>query len=430
MRQLHLHDIRPEQVEQIIAIAGRHRVRHPTVLQTRPPDGEPRATLLLHLPNDALGAFLEDLRRHAGETAFTFQPVGAIPIHPPLSEIQEQVRDVSSLSTIELVLSSLQSIGSWKGMLLYSLFSGVVAAYGVIFNVVYLLVAAMLINPMGAPAMVAVIGLAVGDVRMFGRGGARFAASLVVQAAAAAALGAVYGLDFSTETIEQVTALSSLAVVLALVAGAAGAQSQIQSERDSLVSGSAAGFMVAAALAPPAAVLGLALPIARMDYAALMGFLLLVQFVAIALGGWLTLLIFGVAPGDAAAPRGSARGRAVLAAVVIIAVVAATAWQLRQEPRFLKADLSRDAVRLARQSVEGVANVGLVEASARFTRSELERHTGEGLLVQLTLERLDSSGAGDDALTQQVRSGVADRIRARMPGVVPFVDVTLLPPSR
>jgi uncharacterized membrane protein len=78
--------------------------------------------------------------------------------------------------------------------------------------------------------------------------------------------------------------------VLALVAGAAGAQAQVQAERDSLVSGTGAGFMVAAALAPPAAMLGLSVPLARWDYAGLMAFLLLLQFVAISLGGWLVLL--------------------------------------------------------------------------------------------------------------------------------------------
>lgn len=430
MRQLHLHDIPTDEVARILAIADRHRVSHPTVLETRPPHGEPRATILLHLPNDTLGAFLDDVCRHAGELSFTFQPVGAIPIDPPLSEIQQQVRDVSALSTLELVLSSLQSIGSWKGMVLYSLFSGVVAAYGVIFNVSYLLVAAMLINPMGAPAIVTVIGLAVGDVRMFGRGAARFLVSLVLQAAAAAALGTAYRLDFSTETMEQVTALSAMAALLALVAGAAGAQSQIRSERDSLVSGSAAGFMVAAALAPPAAVLGLALPIGRWDYAGLMAFLLLLQLVGIAAGGWLTLLGFGVAPGNPAVPRGSRRGRAVLATVVMTVLAAAIAWQIRQEPRFLKADLSRDAVRLARQGVDRVQEAGVVEASARFTRSELRRHEGEGLLVQLVVERQAGSVAGDAEVAERVRSTVEERIRSAMPGVVPFVDVTVLPPAR
>jgi uncharacterized membrane protein len=428
MRQLQLH-VQPHQLDPVLTIAGRHDATSTFSLESRHQHTNAPVVVFLNVPNRALGAFLDDVRRELGDTAFTFLPVGSIPIRPPLTEVQQQVRDVSSLSTMELVLSSLQSIGSWKGMLLYSAFSGIVAAYGVIFNVSYLLVAAMLINPMGAPAMVAVIGLAVGDVRMFGRGGVRFFASLLVQAGAAALLALAYGLDFSTETMEQITALSAMAALLALVAGGAGAQSQVQSERDSLVSGSAAGFMVAAALAPPAAVLGLALPIARWDYAALMGFLLFVQFVAIALGGWLTLLVFGVAPGDPSAPRGSRRGRAVLAVIVAVTLGAAVIWQVRQEPRFLKADLSRDAVRLARQSVEDVPEAGLVEARARFTRSEHERHGREGLLVELVVERLEARAPDDDDLAERVRAVVSARLRSHITGIVPFVDVTVLPPA-
>ena len=425
MRQLQLH-IRPDQFERVAALARQHHATSTFAVDATARADAPVLVVFSSVPNRSLGDFLRDVRQEVGDTPCTFLPVGAIPIRPPLTEVQEQVRDVSSLSTLELVLSSLQSIGSWKGMLLYSVFSGIVGAYGVIFNVIYLLVAAMLINPMGAPAMVAVIGLSVGDVRMFGRGAARFGASLLLQAASAALLGVVYGLDISTETMEGVTALSALAALLAMVAGAAGAQSQVQSERDSLVSGSAAGFMVAAALAPPAAVLGVAIPIGRWDYVALMGFLLLVQFVAIAVGGWLALLGFGVRPGDPVLPRGSRRGRALLAGIVAIVLAAATLWQLRQEPRFLKADLSRDAVRLAREAIEEVPGAGLVEASARFTRGELTRYDGEGLLVQVLVERLDAA-AGDDDLQERIRTAIAGRIQARMTRVVPFVDVTVLP---
>jgi uncharacterized membrane protein len=429
MRHLQVH-VASERVERVLSIARRCGAPDPCAVEARRADGgEPRSVVFVDLPNDRVGGFLDGVADQVEEARFTLLPVGVLPVQTPLSEVQSRVRDVSRLSTLELVLSSLQSIGSWKGMLLYSAFSGIVGAYGIIFNVSYLLVAAMLINPMGAPAMVSVIGLALGDLRMFGRGGLRFFASLALQAAAAAALGVLYGLDFSTATMEQITGLSAMAALLALVAGAAGAQSQIQSERDSLVSGTAAGFMVAAALAPPAAVLGLSVPLGRWDYAALMAFLLLLQFVAIALGGWMVLLLFGVRPGDPSLQRGSRGARAALAAGVASVLVLAVLWQAGQEPRFRKADLSREAVRIVRQSVDELGAVGLVEASARFTRSDLERHDGEGLVVDLIVERL--AGAPDEeALEGRVRALVEARLRAGLTGVVPFVDVTVLPPAR
>jgi uncharacterized membrane protein len=428
MRQLQLH-VQEKHRDRISAIARTHDAPEPLAVKTLPGGDERWTLMLVTVPNNRVGSFLDQVRREVNDARFTLLPGGAIPIETPISEVQQRVRDVSSLSTLELVLSSLQSIGSWKGMLLYSAFSGIVGAYGVIFNVSYLLVAAMLINPMGAPAMVAVIGLAVGDVRMFGRGGLRFLVSLAIQAGAAAGLGYGYGLDFSTATMEQITSLSALAAFLALVAGAAGAQSQVHAERDSLVSGTAAGFMVAAALAPPAAVLGLSIPLGRWDYAGLMAFLLLLQFVAINLGGWLVLLGFDIHPGDPSLQRGSRGRRTALAAGVAALLVLCVVWQVGQEPRFLKADLSRDAVRIVRDEVRAVAGAGLVEVSARFSRPDLERHGREGLILEVIVERLADTSS-DQALEEQIRSGVESRIRSRMRDVVPFVDVTVLPPAR
>jgi len=49
-----------------------------------------------------------------------------------------------------------------------------------------------------------------------------------------------------------VSEISSVGALLPLVAGAAGALNQMQAQSNSLVSGTAVGLLVAAALAPPA----------------------------------------------------------------------------------------------------------------------------------------------------------------------------------
>jgi uncharacterized membrane protein len=249
---------------------------------------------------------------------------------------------------------------------------------------------------------------------------------LLVQSLVAGLLGLAYRLDHTTALMEQITELSLLSGGLALAAGAAGAQSQGRSERDSLVSGTAAGFMVAAALAPPAAVLGFATALRRWDYAALMGFQLFLQFVAIACGGWLALQAFGVRPGDTTLARGSRRGRAVLLPAVALPLLAATLWQLGQGPRFRKADVTRDAVSLTQRRVGEVPGAALVQASARFTSQDLEPYRGETLLIEVTVE--NTSGADASSLERLVREAVAGSIRGQMEGVVPFVDVTVLPP--
>lgn len=426
MRQLQV-QIRPEHLQRLLEVAREHHSLAPAAVRVEQPEGEERTLVFLNLPNSEVGTFVDAVTREVEDAQFVLFPLGTIPLHTPLEEVEERVRDVSHLSTLELVLASLQSVGTWKGMLLYSVLSGVVGAYGVIFDVGYLLVAAMLINPMGAPAMVSVIGLSVGDARIFGRGGLRFLASLGVQAASALALGFAYGLEVSTAMMEQITSLSAWGTLLALAAGAAGAQAQVQSDRDSLVSGTAAGFMIAAALAPPAAVLGLSVPLARWDYAALMGFLLLLQFVAIALGGWLALLVYGVRPADPSVGRGTARRRTMLGGAVTLAVAGLVAWQVTQEPRFLKADLSRNALEIARDAVAAVPGARLVESSANFTRADLDRYAGEALLFRLLVEQ--TGDASREGVESAVREAVEDRVRTRMERVVPFVDVTVLPPA-
>lgn len=425
MRQLQV-QVRTDRATRVLELAREHESLSPNAVRVEREGGEEVSLVLLNLPNRNVGRFVDAVRREVEDAQFVLLPLGTLPLQTPLEEVEERVKDVSRLSTLELVLSSLQSVGSWKGMLLYSVLAGVIGGYGVIFDVSYLLVAAMLINPMGAPAIVSVIGLAIGDVRMFGRGGMRFLASLTVQAAAALALGLGYALEVSTAMMELITSLSAWGVVVALAAGAAGAQAQVQSERDSLVSGTAAGFMIAAALAPPAAVLGLSFPLGRWDYAALMSFLLLLQFVAIALGGWLALMLHGVQPADPSVGRGARRWRTVLAAGVALATIGLVGWQMRQEPRFLRADLSRQALHLTRDAVEAVPGVALVESAARFTRQEMERHEREGLLIQVIVEQT-GGGASTDEVEAAVRAAVRREVLARMEGVIPFVDVTVLP---
>jgi uncharacterized membrane protein len=387
--------------------------------------------VLATLPNDRVGDFVEALSGEAEDAQVILLPLGALPMSTPLDELDDRAQDVSRLSTMEIVIASLQSVGAWRGLLIYSALAGFIGGYALLFDVSYLLVAAMLVNPMGAPALVAVIGMTVGDARMFGRGGLRFLVSLLTQALAALSLGLAYGISVSTPMMEQITALSAWAAALALAAGAAGAQTQVKSERDSLVSGTAAGFMVAAALAPPAAVLGLSIPLGRWDYAGLMAFLLTLQFFAIAAGGWLVLHFLGVRPGQPSIGRGSASVRTGLAAVVVAVTVGLVVWQTHREPTFLKADLSSTALEIVRDAVEATPGTWLVESSARFTRPQLEVSAGEALLLEIVVQRdTDAAESGipaDAALEAGLRERVSRSIQQRMVGVVPFVRVVVLP---
>jgi uncharacterized membrane protein len=425
MRQMHV-QVRPDRAERVLQLGKEHEAFSPAAVQALRENGETWSTVFLNLPNDRVGAFVEAVSDEVEDAQFVVFPYGALPVQTPLSQVHARVRAVAPRSTLELVLSSLQSVGSWKGMLRYALYSGVVAAYGVIFNSSFLLVAAMLIAPMGAPGMVSVVGAAVGDWRMFGRGMLRFFAAIAVLVASAVALGYAYRLDYSTAIMEQITSLSMWGVAVALVAGAAGAQSQVQSERASLVTGTATGFLIAAALSPTSAVLGLALVLRRWDYAGLMAFQLVLQFAAIATGGWLSLVLYGVSYADSSVGRGSRKWRVLLASAMALTSAGLVWWQARHPPRFVKADLASDAISHVQKVVASVPGARLLDTRAHFTRPDLEGISGEGLLVSVTVEQT-APAAGKEAVESAVRSAVEEIIRARMQGVVPFVDVTVLP---
>lgn len=82
--------------------------------------------------------------------------------------------------------------------------------------------------------------------------------------------------------------------LLPLVAGAAGAITLVQSERSSLVSGTATGMLVAASLSPPAGIIGMSMAIGRWDMVVNGVFLLLLQLSGINLSAAILFCTFGL----------------------------------------------------------------------------------------------------------------------------------------
>lgn len=427
MRQIQI-QVPGEDEQTVLRLAEEHGAFAPVAGSVRRPDRPDGSLILLNLPNDGVGRFVDAVERGVAEAEFVLFPRGAIPFRKPVSDIRREVRDVAPRSSLELVLGSLQSVGSWRGMLLYACFSGIVAAYGVIFSRGYLLTAAMLIAPLGAPAMVSVIGVTIGDWRMLVRGFARFWVAMLALAAAALLLGLAYPLTTSTEMMEEISNLSLWSVLLAVVGGAAGAQSQVQSERDSLVTATATGFLVAVALSPPSAVLGLAVALGRWDYVGQMTFIVILTYFGILLGGWGSLFLHGIGPGRETARRGAGRIRSWLLAAAAVLVVGLVGWQSTRGPSFRKADRSGEAIEQARAAVAEVRGVSLVEADAHFTRRDIRSGAaGEALLVDVVVERAGPASSVD-SVEAAVRRAVEAALRSTSPGVVPYVDVTTLSP--
>ena len=422
--------VRTEQVGDVVALGHEHGAaepsHHPVTVGGR--DGWTR--LLVNMPNERIGGFIDAVGDRMDDVEFVIPTTESVPLRTPIGDVRDRVTDVSRRSTLELVLEVMQSLGTWTGMLLYSAVSGLVAAYGVIFGVPFLLTAAMLIAPVGAPAMVAVMGVTMGDTWMLRRGSIRFLVAVAVLAAAGAALGLLYDLEQSTAMMETLTNLSAWSALLGVAGGTAGAQAQVQAERDSLVTATATGFLVAVSLSPPAAVLGLSVAIGRWDYVALMAFLLALTFAGILTGGSLSLRLQGLGPRQMSASRGRRRTQRLLGGLGVVLLGALIAWQVAQGPGFRKADLVRSAERATREAVSTVPGYRVLAANASFTTADAQWHEGEGLLIRLVVTETGEGGTAQlegEAVRETLRSVVRERVLAAMDNVQPFVNVSVIP---
>lgn len=411
--------------DEVMAMARRCDGRNLHRAEAESPEG-PVDVVLVNLPNRGMERLMAELDGLDG-VHVTFAPGGVIALHPPDDEAPEQAMDVEPRSPIEVFLGGLQSVGSWKSLLGYAAAAGVVVWIGLFTGTVYLLVAAMLIAPFAGPAMNAGVASARGDWSLLGRSLARYFASLAATALAALLLSLALGQRAATPLMVEVSQVSSVAVLLPLVAGAAGALHLVQSERSSLVSGAAVGILVAASLAPPAGLIGMALALGAWEMLRAAVFVVLLQLAGIHLSGAVVFRLYGLGPQGPRYPRGSARAGAVSLILAALAVGALLAFQFAQVPDLQRAMLAQRAATEAREAVEESGLAHVVDASARFTDGGT---TGqETLLVVLYVQPAEGVDLPDEEVAARLRVAVGERL-AEGYGATPLVAVHVLEPVR
>jgi uncharacterized hydrophobic protein (TIGR00341 family) len=379
--------------------------------------------IILHVSNrqvEDLLAQLEDLP----EAHITLLPTGVIALRPPASEASQQVTNVKSRSPIEIFLSGLQSVGSWRSFLSYAAVAGIVVWIGLYTNTSYLLVAAMLIAPFAGPAMNSAIATARGDLQLLGRSILRYFAALTVTIAIAFLLSLVLQQKIATSLMLDNSQVSAVALLIPISAGAAGALNLVQSERSSLVSGAAAGMLVAASLAPPAGIVGMASAIGRWDMAIDGLFLLFLQLFGIHLSASSIFRLYGLTPQGSRYSRGEKRVFPTALGVTLLSLAALLAWQFSNPPRLERSSRAQRANAAVQEAVEQAGLAQLVESNVRFTRSDIANQNT--LLAEVYVQR----GAESAASSQEVRDRLTQAIQTRLLNqefnVTPLVDVTVL----
>lgn len=340
----------------------------------------------------------------------TLLPQGVMALYPPDDKAPEQVTDVEMRSPVEIFLSGLQSIGSWKGFIGYSAITSIVVWVGLFTNTSYLLVAAMLIAPFAGPAMNTAIATARGDWPLLRQAMIRYFTSIFITILGTFILSLLLQQDIATPLMVDRSQVSSIAVLLALAAGAAGGLNLVQSERDSLVSGAAVGMLVAASLAPPAGVVGMAVAIGKWEMASSGLFLLLLQLVGINLTGSLVFRLYGL---DIQGPRYNRGHKSIfrMSLFLTVTILGGILYlQLHQSPDLQRSSRAQRANAEVQQIVELDGRVELIESNVRFTRANIEGQNSLLciLYVQNKSDQTDSLSVIKKDITRDIHQKLAD----------------------
>ncbi|MEA5451249.1 DUF389 domain-containing protein [Leptolyngbya sp. CCNP1308] len=386
-------------------------------------DDPPQDIVLVHVSNQRVESLLEALQ-DLPELNVTLVPTGVMALHPPADQAAEQVTQVEERSPIEIFLAGLQSVGSWKGFLSYAAIAGIIVWIGLYTNTNYLLVAAMLIAPFAGPAMNTAIASARGDRHLIGRSVLRYFSALLVTIAVAALLSLVFQQQIATPLMLDNSQISAVAVLLPLAAGAAGAINLVQSERSSLVSGTATGMLVAASLSPPAGIIGMSMAIGRWDMVVNGVFLLLLQLSSINLSAAILFRTFGLSTKGARYRRGKRGVFPVSLGASAIAIAALLTWQLTNPPSLQRSSRAQRANAEVQTVIEQFPQVKLVESTARFTRSDIAGQTT--LLSEIYVQRQPGSDAADAAIQAELTQAIQTHLLDQGFNITPLVSINVL----
>lgn len=230
--------------------------------------------------------------------------------------------------------------------------------------------------------------------------------------------------QISTHLMVENSQISTVAVLIPLAAGAAGALNLVQSERSSLVSGAAAGMLVAASLAPPAGIVGMASAIGRWDMTMSGLFLLVLQLFGIHVSATLIFRAYGLTSQGSRYSRGKQQVFPIALGISLVALAAIATLQFWNSPEFERSSRAQRANAEVQQAVEQTEFAQLVEANVRFTRSEIPGQNS--LLAEVYVQRQPESTLSSQQIRDRLTQTIQTRLLTQRFNVTPLVSVTVL----
>lgn len=178
-----------------------------------------------------------------------------------------------------------------RNYLVFVMLSTVVAAFGMIADNVAVVVGAMVIAPLLGPNLALAVGVALGDGKLIGRAVITSAAGLAVALGLSLLIGAVWPVDATSKELIARTEVGFDGMAIALASGAAASLSLVTGLSSALV-----GVMVAVALLPPTAAIGLLLGAGLPAHALGAALLLCVNIVCVNLAAQVVMVSRGITP--------------------------------------------------------------------------------------------------------------------------------------
>ncbi|WP_114784107.1 DUF389 domain-containing protein [Botryobacter ruber] len=377
----------------------------------------------VHLNNKEVSNFIGQIS-DIEEAEITLIPRGIVTLYPPQDEAPDQVADVSYRSPLEIFLGGIQSVGSKFGLVSYAIAGGIIAWIGLYTNTSFLLVAAMLVAPFAGPAMNSALAAASGKAGLLKQSLIRYFLSIGTAVLVSFLLSLVFGQKFATQMMVSISHVSQVAVLLPLVAGFAGGINLVQSERDSLVSGAAVGMLVAASLAPPAGIIGMAAAFGNWQLVRSGVFLILLQLAGIQLSAALVFRFVGkVTVKGVRFSDGKENVFRFSMLVSVLALAALLYWQFARQPSLQKASLSTQVTESIRSALKPIAYIETIKVTSTFTRGTLPDKNP--VLCELNLYNRSDS-IPDEVLKQRLVGMLRDSIRSQKINADPMFNITFL----
>ena len=251
-----------------------------------------RQTMRLLVTDDRVQAMLDALQSLLGTQPDTYIIVLPVDIVLPKATEPEQKEEDSAMATREALYASVQ-----KGARLDANFlalvalSTIVAVMGLVEDNVAIVIGAMVIAPLLGPNLALALGTALGDLTLMRQSLLTSFVGLTLALLMSVIIGRLMPLDLTSHELIARTDVGMDSVALALASGAAATLSLTTGLSSVLV-----GVMVAVALLPPAATLGLMLGSGHGGLATGAALLLAVNIVSVNLAAKVVFLIKGVRP--------------------------------------------------------------------------------------------------------------------------------------